>query len=845
MRIPTTAIVSKLRWTDSGTVWADWILTGPIYRFTNHEHKKAVRDAHTALYRSLPGEALLMGLIATIEPSTVVERMLKGIDTEQCPAWAEDVLATYDSLTQIPLGKRIFWLSVPLGSSGMIDRLRGTSAASMGRLRDQLGIQRRLPPADVIAEKQAQADDIASRLGFFSPQPATAAQMLWLHQHMLDRGLFLDEQLPSPGDLASQLATSSPRATLGEPLIDEGGKGDYTNRRLFNPMAPRNRLVKITDINRPAAEPSYQALGVITKPPKGGMTFPGSEMLAFIDESGLDIDWAQRIHTIAPTLAATANQRALDKLNDQDFHLGGAGTNITRNADLAMRGDSLKEYIAALSSDELEVETRITTIVAIGAPDRESLHQQVTVLDTWVTGWSHALLMPLGRMEELWWAMHPGTPTGQIVREFEQITTSKNAAGLVPIVSTTVGDSRGMSWALNLANGPLLDMNLPCGPTDTIHLDLNASERDTSSSIAFVAEPGAGKSVAMKKALDACLDMGGTAVVVDRTDMGEYALWAEARGDVSVVEIINPKFSFDPLRLFPGSEGTQVMQSFLTLLLGIRPKDDLGITISDVLDPNFRKAHSLGSMGSVLSFLEASSASMHQALLKKIRVFSRLELGRVVFDDSLPTPDITQAMVIRTNRLKLPTPEQLEHQHLFEQMPLEQIYGRAYYALIAGYARSVCFRDRTRMALFAMDEVTSQITSSEVEGYVREFNDDGRKHRAAVIVGGQRAGKGLGSKEFAQSFPTRIVMRMRNPDQARDALRWMLGEEPDEELVRIITTDTSPLIARAGEDYVEEHRRGEMLMVDAMGRIGRGKILAASQSRRFEAAMATGFQGAK
>ncbi|MDN5562556.1 MAG: ATP-binding protein [Luteococcus sp.] len=850
MRVPTTSIINHLRWTDSGTVWADWILTGHTYLFASDENKRSVRDAHTAFYRSLPGESLLLGIHASIDPSSVVERMLDGVDLDQCPLWGEEVLATYDTLTEIPLGERIFWLSVPLGQSSWLQRLRATSEAAKTKLLDQMGAPRRLPDEKEVAGYMSQAADIERRLVQFSPRRATAAQMMWLHQHMLDRGLVFDDTLPQPGDLASDLAVSAgPRAVIGQPLLDEGGQTDFPRGRLRNPSAFNDRLLKVTDVSRAQDGSSYQALGVITKPPLGGMVFPGSEMLGTIGSCGLTVDWAQRIQVVGRDTTATANQRALDQIADQVFHTGGDDdTNIARNTNLSMQEDSLRDYVGVLAADELELECRTTTILAVGADSRPALRELTTALSDYISAWHHDLLWPLGQQEDLWWAMHPGAPTSQTVREYQQITTTKNAASLVPMISTTAGNTRGSALALNLANGPLLEVNLPCGPAGLVMHDLDgASARDTVGSMAISAESGAGKSVALKKLTDASLDQGGIAIIVDRTEMGEYALWAEARGDVSVVEIVDPKFSFDPLRLFPGSEGSRVMQSFLIMLLNIKANDEFGASLAEVLDPHYRRVHGLDSGGAVLEHLISSSDETHLELAKKIRVFSRNDLGRVVFDPTLPTPDTTKSMVIRTNRLRLPKASTLANKHTFDQMSVEEIFGRAYYALVTGYARTVCFRDRTRQGVFVMDELTAQIVSPEVEDYLVEFNIDGRKHRAALLVGSQYVSNGgLGTERLANSFPTRMVMRMRNEKLARPALEWMLGHAPEEELVDIITKDTSPAVTLAnGDEFVEEHRRGEMVMVDSQGRCVRGKILAANQAKRREAAMATGFKGAK
>ncbi len=63
--------------------------------------------------------------------------------------------------------------------------------------------------------------------------------------------------------------------------------------------------------------------------------------------------------------------------------------------------------------------------------------------------------------------MQPGVPASRAVREFAQITTSKALAATVPLASVRLGDSKGSALGLNIAHGPLLAENIPCGPTSS------------------------------------------------------------------------------------------------------------------------------------------------------------------------------------------------------------------------------------------------------------------------------------------------------------------------------------------------------------------------------------------
>jgi len=69
MRSPTRTMAANLRWTRSGVVWADFLLSGAAYGYRPHKEKRVVRDMHTGLFRALPGESLLLGVRAGLNPA--------------------------------------------------------------------------------------------------------------------------------------------------------------------------------------------------------------------------------------------------------------------------------------------------------------------------------------------------------------------------------------------------------------------------------------------------------------------------------------------------------------------------------------------------------------------------------------------------------------------------------------------------------------------------------------------------------------------------------------------------------------------------------------------------------
>jgi len=427
MRIPTRSMASNLRWTRSGTVWADWILTGLPYGLRPVKDKQVVRSMHQALIRALPGESLLLGICSGLDPAAVVEKMLEGVDLAASPEWASECEATLESLDQIGPGQRIYWLSVPLGNDKPSDRALEPFRAATADLRDRIGLPRAPVPAGDVQRRLAQAARVAESIpGAFNPTPATPAQMVWLHQHTIRRGLFQDLDLPTQAhdDVTTSLLTPKSSSALGEPLLDEGGQSDLDPKTLarWNPLT--RRYLKVQDASSTDPGPaSYQSLLVVSDVPDGGMVFPGSEFIGRIDESGLDVDWAVRLHVRAPAQVASQNHRALTNLNEQ---YGQRGAEMSHGLNMLDRvAEDLAEYVGILESDKLEVEAQATTIFCVAGPDQDSANTQARALTDFLADTGYKLAQPLGYQEELWWAMTPGVPASRAVREFAQITTSK------------------------------------------------------------------------------------------------------------------------------------------------------------------------------------------------------------------------------------------------------------------------------------------------------------------------------------------------------------------------------------------------------------------------------------
>ena len=820
MRSPARTIAGHLMWTRTGSVWAIWRLTALPYGYRPTKDKLEARALHQALIRALPGESLLLGVCAGLDPAAVVERMIDRVDLSECPDWAAECNATLDTLDEIGIGQRVYWLAVPLSDASGKDRAAESFRAATADLRDLLGMPRAGVPAKEISRRLAQAKKIAEGIPApFHPAPATAAQLVWLHLHAQQRGLFTDVTLPeTPGDVAGQLLAPRSGAALSEPLLDEGGQSDLDRKSLrsWNPLERRYLKVSQPHAVTGTAAASYQSLLVLSDVPDGGMTFPGSEFLGRIDECGLEVDWAMRLTVRSSHQVAKENRKALNNLNEQFAQRDGEQSPSGQSV-LERSAADLAEYAAILESDKLEVEAQATIVFAVASPAAETTVDQARKLADYFGAAGYKLQQPLGYQEDLWWAMIPGAPANKAVREFAQITTSRALSATVPFASSDLGDARGS----------LLGVNISTGRAGAVLHDIaGASRRDVSGSMGIAGELGAGKSLLMKKLAGDIVDRGGQIIVPDRTAMGEWAEWAASVTKATVVDIADPTVSLDPLRMYGPRVGSRITQSFLTPLLNVSPTSERGVLLADVLDPEYLAQHQLSGLGDVLSHLEnACKLEGAYDLARLMRVFARRDFGRVIFDNNLPplTPD-APAIVIRTHTLELPNREELHTAHLFEQMRLEKIFGRATYALIAGLAREICFADRSRLGGFPVDEAHHLTSSPEGEREIIDFVRDGRKHMAAVLLGSHDPEADFGSDTLRGLIPTRIQMRQRDKTLAKKGLRWLDMDPEDEDLLEMLVSDTSPV----GPNGVEEWRRGEGFIRDSSGNIGRLKVLAPS-----------------
>ncbi|XAS69889.1 ATP-binding protein (plasmid) [Micrococcaceae bacterium Sec5.7] len=823
MRTPATAMRKNLMFTRSGTVWASFRLQPVPYGYCPVKIKKTVKALHQALFQAFEGEALLSGLTADVDPASVVEQMIEGVDLEANPSWADEVLETLNALEDIRLGTRAFWLSVPL-QVGPKESLQQAIGVFQHEFAEMLALPQIVPSAKMIDSYQQKADQIEKLIpSVFKPRKATPAEHIWMGIHHEQRGLGADGRVPTStlgGDVTEEIIQMG--SSIPNPWLDEAGQSDVGEGKIRNPFERRYLKVAASDT------PSYQVLQAVSATPKGGMMFPGTEWLYLADSLPLDVDFVLRLTITGADIAKRQNTKAEATLADQYWQRTDEGiTGSSSELDAVAR--DLSAFQSALNRSDKETKVQMTAIFAVGARTAQEAKDLADQVARFYSSMELVLEAPLGGQEELWWGMQVGIPTSRQVREYAQLTTGRDLAGAIPLASTELGATKGSLVAMNIST----ERQTP------VLLDIGGSMiGNKSGSFGVCAELGAGKSFFLKKQAGDVIDRNGSIFVIDRSGTMEWAHFGASVTDCISLEIANPQYSLDPLRIFGALTGASMVETVFTTLLNIAPTDDMGIILSEVMDKDYLLQEGIESLGGVLKHLSTDcQLDGAKELARRMNAFARKKLGKVLFDGTLPPlPLDAKGIVMCTRGTELPSAAELGNAHLFAQLSVEKIFGRSLYALMARIGKEFCFRDVSQLSLFIVDEAHHITLSTEGIYVVETFVREGRKHKAAIGLGSHDAQEDFGNEVVRGLIPVRIVMRHTDRNLAIRALDWLGLDSTDEDLVELVTTDLSPMDEN---NKVLPGREGEGLMRDAAQRYGKLQILRPARDERYQAILST------
>ncbi|MEU5281695.1 ATP-binding protein [Streptomyces asoensis] len=852
MRVPIRHIAGQLVWSTQGSVWAIYRLhPGPDAQGRREETVQgtyvpaAVRDEQLArithLVRSLSGVPRLYGMCAQVDPGEIALRMIEGIErAEQPPGpgrrpWVEHVEATLDLLDDQEMHRRTLWLAVPLqtGSAGL--QVSASLGAAWAELSPLLGMR----PAPVARREVSTYREQASRVeaalaGGIAFRPARPAEIVWMIQHALHRGLaepLLAEAERSElygGHLRDGLLRSPSYADLGQVRLQEGGidpelddvdelksAGRITRsgRKAWwrvNTGSPLGRRWLQVESETGVG---YQAqLALAECPP--AVSQDAADLFAQLEMLDFPVDYTVDLTLVPAEKARAQVRRKKNELIDQADQYDARPTGMPASLTEAAR--DLGELDARLSRTSVEVEVQSVTVLTVWGPTAAICDARARALAALLAGADYRAVRPTGLQEALFTLGLPGTVRPGVVREFTQHQVSEDWALGGAFTAAEVGDPNGM----------FLGIDLDCGTTRPVMINVaDAPKVDASASMGIVGDLGAGKSVLQKLIAEAVWARGGCAICIDRTPVREWATFARtaANGRVQIIDAAQAEVSIDPLRMFDGPEGRHYALSYLTLQLGIGPMSTSGEVLHHAVEQ--AAAGPEPSMHRVLQVLEemaVGEAGKRQdaaaTLAGLIRVVATNSLAAMVFDPALPPVRLdasssTDMIVITTTGLKLPPKAAFANPEILHQQPLEALIGRAVLYLIAAIARQTAFEDPERFTAVVLDELYWLTSSAEGTALVHEILHDGRKHGAGLLAGSHDAEE-LGPDRGLMAY--RALARTADRERARRGLEFVGLDPGDPELLRLVTTGLSPV--------GQKGREGEFLLTCPRQNTGRIKV---------------------
>ncbi|MEU8708665.1 ATP-binding protein [Streptomyces sp. NPDC048565] len=825
MRLPIRHVAGNLVFTTHGTTWAIWRVAAANYSHAPAGAKKRRLKALESLFKTLTGEPMLMSLCPQVDPIAVVRAMVADVDLKKSPRYEQLGLAVLDQLETMELTGRTDWLAIPLPPLSRKDAALAAFGAAKAEVAVQLGVM----PAPITSVEVERRTEQAKRMQAQWPtgvsmRPASEAEILWIYGHSARRGL-AEPFLPD-GTEPGVRGRGRTVASLGEVLLAEGG-ADFTGRKAVPGNPFERRFLQVSS----EWGDSYQAMLALSEMPEA-FALPGAAYLQQLDDLAYPVDWTARLVVTPGTKAEAKTRKRARHLKAQSAEYQGdpAGPPAT----IAKHEADNDEFRDRLSASAREVEIRAMVTLAVWGATADEAQDRAAALASDFGATDYTFARPVGEQTNLWHAMLPGCRTPRVMTGYAQYLLARDFAMAMPWCGSQLGDERGGLFGLQLASG---------GARPVMIDPARGPRENASASMAFIGELGAGKSVAMKSAVYNVLARGhqpgkphsrGRAVIVDRTKEEEWARFAKAcPGSTQLIRIDqSAEVSLDPLRLYVKDSpkvAARFCESFLTLLLGVKPMDLEGVALSEAVQAVLERPDP--SMRALIAELTRRGGEDTSArdLARKLNAVARKDLAAVVFDDTLPVVDTTRAdsVVFLVNSLALPKKSELASDHRIERLEFEKVLGRSLMYLIAAVARETVMRHKDEFGVAVFDECWWLTSSDEGLELLLELMRDGRKHNAAAYVGSHDPDDiGPANSEkgaiIRGLIPHRLLFRQTTRALASRGLEFLGVDATDAELLDLVTAGLSPLDLPDEEKLA---RAGECLYRDLPGRIGLMKVL--------------------
>ncbi|MBC9729309.1 ATP-binding protein [Streptomyces sp. TRM68367] len=851
MKLAIRHIVDNVVWSTSGQVWAIWAAAPQGSRYMGERTREELLGRVTSLVRSLPGAARLYGLCARLDPGEVVARTVAGVDYQRHPHWAEvadaqlRLLAGEDLDAPVEMHRRTLWLAVPLELGGARAELSAAFASAWSEISSMLGLPPAPVPAHEVGEYQQRARQLLTEFGGgLELRPARPAEIVWMHQHAVARGL--DEPLLAESErsglrgshLVSGVLRAPAHADLGQVRLLEGGideEPDAARTSAGTPARARGSRKKRTAAGgvgrrwlrvESEAGSSYQAHLALAEMPRT-FSAAGGDFLAHLDRMPFGVDWVVDLRLVSTEkVLAEVTKKKRDLVDQAEQYSAQRATGLPEAMHDA--AEDLGDLSARAARTSVEVEVQSVTVMSVWADSAAECEKRAGALQSRLRGANYRLVRPVGGHEELFTLTLPATAAPPGTRQYTQHELGEDWAMHGAFAGQGFGDPAGA----------MIGFSQDVGTVTPTLLDIaNAPRANASASFGIAGDLGGGKSVLLKLIASSVVDRGGRVIAIDRTKRREWASFARsaAAGRSQVVDAAKAELSIDPLRVFADQPavGARYALSYLTVQLGVGPMTEYGALLKRAVKEAAESSYPC--MAQVIVALEEMAAGEGPraqravSLTEWLQVAADEPLAAAVFDPELPVLDLASGMssdfvVITTTGLTLPPREAVTDPELMRNQPLEALIGRAVLYLVAAIAREVAFAD-ARFTLIPLDEAYWLTSSSEGQALVDEIVYDGRKHGAGVGLGCHDV-RELGTSTGRGLLAYRFLSRTADPVLAARGLEWLGLPADDEDLLHVVTTDLSP--------FGKTERAGEILGRDPRMNIGRFKVLVPNVDRILE-----------
>ncbi|WP_336873538.1 ATP-binding protein [Rhodococcus qingshengii] len=853
--IPVHEVQGNLIYTEDGHIFANYLLEGINISKYRGESITNGQERNKELFKNLSmipsPDMLLWGIKVRTDPERLIARVSRGlppVSDSSHPALTQEVTAFYEGMMSGEFEEfdRLYILSVeiPTSAAGTVNTVSKMSGTDPFATVDRRWV------ADY--EK-----DIFSLLpASFEAERTTPHLLDWAHERMRTRGISVPVGPLRPRDRrANPDATedSRPFSRKGfapvvidkvadtRPVFDEflkalnSGSVKATPKRYikrfmenFNSVRYGQQIAVYSPDQRTESLPdgpaSYQTLMAIDGWPTKPKKILNSFTFIVDQELGVDADFALRFSFSQAAISLNETRKFLKTL---DFENQANSEDEFDAIDYGNRGRERRLLQHQTSEESAPRGMEVTAIFAFAHPNRAKLVTQVRAVRDLFEENGFAPTFPVGGQFELLKMMLPGSSCTQMGNELKGTTTVHAFSACLPIRKSFAGDEFGLPIAVNKENAL----------GQVILRDYFGATEGGGGSIVMTGEPGSGKTYYMKKEVGFMSDLHLPAWILDQSEHAEWAVFAQQLGEFDVIDVMDPEYSLDPLKVLPPEEGGQLFIDSMLPLLNLRADSAEAELLGNFLKPSTRQLHSIGSSRDLITALDKAGGAVGKDLARSLRFWGGQRYARSFFDPvgedgrvrNLPPfrPNL-RTVVFRTHGLTVYKGE------VRPDTAASKIFGTMLFTAIAAYTAYVF--SQTRLPChFIADEVSFLSGTNVLEDLVKSPDRVGRKAANSVVAGAQLV-KDVqdGNYDLAR---TKIIFRQSNEDNAIAALVW-IGIPPTATMVQEMTTNTSPGDKKNNNKPLPG-REGEGWMRDGSGTIVRIKVLPQMNAKRHKYADTT------